>query len=211
MGKKKRIMPEVSEEKKIGRRELLVKAGRGAFLVSMGPILAGCDYVAGSGDSITGAESNNAANGNESTEEKKKFYFAVLSDTHIVTDYSSKQNQIMDLTVSLLNSYNPVIDFVAITGDCVDSLPEDGYDYYFNNYTELDFLAKFKEKLNMPLYPAMGNHDYYSNYGRGKTEVTPEKEAREDVFIEKLGMPGPYYAVEHKGVKFLLSKFNAAG
>ncbi len=191
--------------KKIDRREFLVKAGKGTFVISMWPFLSQCaddeqlgDNSGNNGDvNPTGIDSNG-------DKPKSKFYFAVLADTHIVTDDSVTQNQIMAMTVELLNNHNPPIDLVLVAGDCVDSLPSDEYDFYFNNETELDYLARFKADLNMPLYLSMGNHDYYtqSNLSERIPDQDSKMAVRETVFAEKLGLPGPYFAAEHMGVKF---------
>ncbi len=190
---------------KLDRREFLVKAGKGTFVISMWPILSRC----ADDEELNNSKGNNEnvnPTGVDSNEDKpkSKFYFAVLSDTHIVTDDDATQNQIMAMTVDLLNNHNPPIDLVLVAGDCVDSLPSDEYDFYFKNETELDYLARFKSDLDMPLYLSMGNHDYYtvSNLLERIPEQDQKLAVRETVFSEKLGLPAPYFSAEHMGVKF---------
>ena len=131
-----------------------------------------------------------------------RFLFAVISDTHIWSDPEALQNRIFEQTAAILNSHSPPIDFVVLTGDIVHKLPSDDptlYDEY--PYTPLGEFVRLASLLAMPLYPVMGNHDYYTGQ-KINDVITSDRHGRERLFMEKAGMPGPYYAFEHRGVTF---------
>ncbi len=130
------------------------------------------------------------------------FLFAVISDTHIWSDPDAIQNRIFQETAHIFNNHNPPIDFVVLTGDIVHKLPSDDPTLYDENpYTPLGELIRLTSLLKMPLYLIMGNHDYYTGQ-KINDVITSDRRARERLFMDKAGMPGPYYAFEHKGIKF---------
>ena len=143
---------------------------------------------------------DNASNKDQDTQ--SSFLFGVVSDTHTMADANAPENQIFSYTIQVMNEHKPPIDFVVITGDTVDSLPSDDPGYYDQNVnTALDQLIYLKTELTMPVYLVLGNHDYYT--GNCILPIpTRKKEAREHLFMEKVGLPGPYYVFEHRGVKF---------
>ena len=167
----------------LGRRQFLKRIGKGFLIVSMHPVLSRCGSKDPAGNTRT-------------------FRFAVISDTHILPHAFSLQNFVFSLTADLFNDHDPPLDFVFCTGDVLDTLPSDDPAFYDENTnTVLHQFITLKSKLRMPLYLVMGNHDYYT--GNALIHLpTPQKEAREALYMDRLGMPGPYYAIEHLGVKF---------
>jgi len=129
------------------------------------------------------------------------FLFAVISDTHIAGRDDEPQNQIFRETAEVFNRHVPPIDFVVCTGDLVERLPSDDPDYYRTHRdTPLDEFISLVSLLAMPLYGVMGNHDYYS--GGILPIPTRHATAREELYVERGIVPAPYYAFEHRGVKF---------
>lgn len=146
------------------------------------------------------------------------FYYAIVSDTHIVDDVyfaadgvegNALDTETMAYTAErftaardFLNGLAPALDMVFLPGDFIHNYPtvELGYDnpedmaYYMNNRTRLDVAKDITDGFNVPVFIGYGNHDY--DVGRISHAFT------EDLFFEKLRLPR-YYAVEHKGVKFI--------
>jgi hypothetical protein len=165
----------------LGRRQFLVETGRGLLLLGLSPLLSRC------GNSGTGGDG--------------PFTFAVISDTHVVSEEQALQNKVFSQTVEILNAFTPKLDFVVATGDIVDCLPSDDPDYYDQNYTGLHRLLDLASGFRMPLHLTLGNHDYYTGGGPFQN-LTEFKQQREQLFMDRTGMPGPYYSFVHRGVKF---------
>lgn len=172
-----------------GRRRFLKTAGRTVMATAMWPVLTRC----GETEPAPGA----------SPVAPSPFRFAVISDTHIVPDTDALQNEVFSQTVGVLNAHDPALDLVVITGDVVDRLPSDDPDYYRrHDDTALDRLLVLQEALEIPLHLVLGNHDYYTDAGPIHIPLpTTRKAEREQLFMDKVGMPGPYYAIRHKGFK----------
>jgi hypothetical protein len=169
----------------LGRRRFLKQTGKGLLLVTLSPVLSRCGTGSPGDGPVPAAD----------------FCFAVLSDTHILKEKDAMQNKIFGLTVEILNAFSPAIDFVLTTGDVVDYLPSDDPAYYPENDTALNRLAEMSAGLRMPLHLVLGNHDYYTG-GEILHVLTEKTAARELLYQERMGMPAPYYAFEHRGVKF---------
>ncbi len=172
----------------LGRRRFLQQSGKGILLLGLSPVLSRCG-----GDATPAGENGGGPEGS--------FAFAVISDTHLLGDSESLQHEVFTLTVEWLNAFSPALDFVVITGDVVDFLPSDDPAYYDENESALHRLQELASGLRMPLHLVLGNHDYYTG-GEILHGLTKDKPARERLFMDRMGMPGPYYAFEHRGVKF---------
>jgi len=190
---KRKISPPLIEETDhtsqplLGRRRFLKETGRGLLLVGLAPVLSRCGTAP---VPVDGPDDPEGA-----------FHFAVISDTHVVDREPSIQNDVLSLTVEMLNAFSPALSFVVATGDIVDYLPSDDPAHYEENHTALDRLQEITAGLRMPLHLVMGNHDYYTG-GEIVHRLTDRKREREQLYMDRLGMPGPYHAFEHQGVTF---------
>ncbi len=135
------------------------------------------------------------------------FYFAVIADTHIIDNFYHGHESNAEDTESLqhtsanlisartlINSLDPPIELVFLAGDYFHNYPSTDYDFYFKNTTRLDNAKKITDGFKMPVHIGFGNHDY------DVPEVSREMSHR--LFEAKFGAK-PYYAVEHKGYKFI--------
>jgi 3',5'-cyclic AMP phosphodiesterase CpdA len=172
----------------LDRRRFLRQTGKGLLCIGLSPLLSRC------GGDIT------APRGDDRNPDEN-FAFAVISDTHLLGDSDPLQHEVFGLTVEWLNGFSPALDLVVITGDVVDFLPSDDPAYYDENHSALHRLQELTSGLRMPLHLVLGNHDYYTG-GEILHGPTQDKPARERLFMDRMGMPGPYYAFEHQGVKF---------
>ena len=166
----------------MGRRRFLKQTGKGLLVLSLSPVLSRCG-------------------GGDPGDPDETFHFAVLSDTHIFEREDAHRHTVMADTVTWLNTFSPALDFVVITGDVLDYLPSDDPAHYHEHHTSLHRLREFADGFRMPLHLVLGNHDYYTG-GPVWHPPTSDRPARERLFMDWMGMPGPYYAFEHRGVKF---------
>jgi len=138
--------------------------------------------------------------GDDDTGEDDVFYFAVITDLHLKADPEHPNNQNLAETVEILNGFEVPIDFVLLGGDLVDELPSEDpafYDTY--DGTALHRLAELLDGFEMPVYPVLGNHDYFVEGPGFENQLVEDRAARETLFTEFLGLPGLWYAVEHRG------------
>ena len=142
------------------------------------------------------------------------FYFAVISDTHIIDSfYKGPENSPEDtesmfhtrerLTSArdLINSLSPSIEQVFLPGDYFHDYPSADYDFYFKNRTRLDVAKEITDGFRMPVHVGFGNHDY--DVPRVSREMSHQ------LFAVKFNLK-PYYSVDHKGVRFIMLN-NALG
>ncbi len=142
-----------------------------------------------------------------STRAGRFFYFAVVADTHIIDDfYHGQESNALDTESlqhsaanlisarTLINSLDPPIEQVFVAGDYFHNYPSTEYDFYFKNKTRLDNAKAITDGFKMPVHIGFGNHDY------GVPGVSREMSHR--LFEAKFATK-PYYAVEHKGYKFV--------
>ena len=144
-----------------------------------------------------------------SLEDARYFRFAIIADTHIIDDFyhghesnafdtESLQHSAARLSAAreFINKLSPPMDHVFLAGDFVHNYPSTDYDFYFKNTTRFDNAKNLIADFKMPVHVAFGNHDY------GVPEVSREMSHR--LFEAKFAVK-PYYAVEHKGWKFLVT------
>ncbi len=129
--------------------------------------------------------------------------FAVITDLHVKADPERLNNQVLAETIEILNAMEQPPELVLLTGDLVDELPSDDPVYYEENSTAVHQLAELLAGFAMPALPSLGNHDYFTNDGVLENEITGDPEAREVLMMEHLGMPGPWFRRDHRGVAFL--------
>lgn len=85
------------------------------------------------------------------------------------------------LTAIVDSLNNQPIDFVVHLGDLID-----------RDYVSFDPLLQILNKLKMPVYHVLGNHDF--SVKQDEIKAVPKK----------LGMPARYYSFENKGLKFIV-------
>lgn len=136
------------------------------------------------------------------------FRFAVIADTHIIDDFYDRQesNPLDTATVKLsreslirtrtaIHALNPAPDMVFVVGDFFHDYPSEDYDFYFKNVTRIDHAKAITDRFKMKVYPGFGNHDY--------AVPKVDRALSHRLFAQKLGVK-PYYAVDHKGCRFLM-------
>lgn len=137
--------------------------------------------------------------------ESPNFKALVLSDTHISSD-TSKTNRLQRLVNKINASYFPGVELVFVTGDVVSSV--------FGKYTpenpdtsdnRLRRAVSVLRQLKIPFYLAMGNHDHKIGNFRDSDAAWPEAEIKA-MWKNWQAQTGfePYYAVTHRGWKFLI-------
>ncbi|MDX2153353.1 MAG: metallophosphoesterase [Bryobacteraceae bacterium] len=135
------------------------------------------------------------------------FRFGVIADTHIIDGfYKGPESNELDTQSILksserltaarahLNALKPALEHVFLIGDYFHDYPSTDVDFYFQNKTRIDFAKELTDGFAMPVHVGFGNHDYFV------PKMT--REASHELFRRKLGVK-PYYAVDHKGVKFV--------
>lgn len=143
----------------------------------------------------------------ERAADKRFFRFAIIADTHIIDDfYKGPEGNALDtetifkttdrLTAArnVINNLNPAVEKVFLVGDYFHDYPSTDYDFYFKNKTRVDNAKALTDGFKVPVHVGFGNHDY------AVPKVSREMSHR--LFKDKLGIE-PYYAVEHRGYKFI--------
>lgn len=174
------------------RRRMIQALGAGSLLLNGGALslAAGCDGADGDDDSAGG-------------EGGEPIRFAVITDMHLKPDADHANNQVMAQTVAILNAMDPPLDLVLMTGDLIDELPSDDPAYYeVNPDTALQRTEELLAGLTMPWLAALGNHDYYLSGGGILNDLTDDLPAREELLVERLGLPGLWFRHDHAGVAF---------
>jgi hypothetical protein len=138
----------------------------------------------------------------------KRFYVALLADTHIIDDFYVKgsENGVEDnesilvtmprLTAArdFINSLSPAIEQVFVLGDYFHNYPSTDYDFYFKNKTRLDNAKAITDGFRMPVHIGFGNHDY-------DVKHVP-REMSHRLFKAKFNTD-PYWALDYKGIRFV--------
>jgi hypothetical protein len=135
------------------------------------------------------------------------FHVAFVADSHVIDDfYVGPENSPEDtesifrtaerLTAArgVINDLRPKIERVFLIGDYFHDYPSDDIDFYFKNLTRIDRAKAITDGFEMPVHVGFGNHDY--------AVQRVSRAASHELFRRKLGL-SPYYAVEHRGFKFL--------
>jgi 3',5'-cyclic AMP phosphodiesterase CpdA len=109
------------------------------------------------------------------------FSFAYISDAHIQhisgTKFVRNWDRGLIRAVAEANLLEPKPDFVLFGGDLAQ----------LGTKAELDHGAEILSKLNYPLHPILGEHDYYLDLGEYWSKLYGEH----------------YYSFDHKGVHFI--------
>jgi predicted MPP superfamily phosphohydrolase len=143
----------------------------------------------------------------EARPDSRKFYFAVIADTHIIdgfykgpenspedTESIFKTTERMIAARDTINALRPSMDLVFLVGDYFHDYPSADLDFYFQNRTRIDEAKTLSDGFKMPVHVGFGNHDY----------AVPKvsREMTHELFRRKLSLQ-PYYSVEHRGFKFV--------
>jgi hypothetical protein len=139
--------------------------------------------------------------------EPDTFHVALIADSHIIDDfYRGPENSPEDtesmfktaerLTAArgVINALRPKIERVFLIGDYFHDYPSADLEFYFRNATRIDHAKAITDAFEMPVHVGFGNHDYAIK--------KVSREASHELFRRKLGVE-PYYAVEHRGFKFI--------
>lgn len=137
----------------------------------------------------------------------KKFYFAVIADTHIIdgfykgpegnaedTDSIFKTRERLTAARAVINELQPAMELVVLVGDYFHDYPSTDVEFYFTHQTRIDEAKALTDGFRMPVHVGFGNHDY--------AVPNVSREATHELFRRKLSLR-PYYAIEHRGYKFI--------
>lgn len=167
-----------------------------AFLLA----LASCEAADPARESLaTGLSSGDAAAvpvAADVAETPPRFtYIACIADTHVVQD-DDPAAQYLRQAVQTINGLPLDIEGVFIAGDIVFNLPyETLQEYHDDPNDRFDIAQSILEGFEMPVYPAMGNHDH------DIPDVDPV--VTHQLFSEHFGVE-PYYAVDLGTWKFIV-------
>ncbi len=140
----------------------------------------------------------------DSGDSDERFWFAVITDLHIKADPEHHNREVLAQTLGILEDFEPPVSFVLISGDLVDDLPSDDPAYYEeHDDTALHVLEAELAASAVPCHVVMGNHDYYDEGGGLENSLTADMPGREQLFVQRLGMPAPWHSFDHQGVRFI--------
>jgi hypothetical protein len=140
--------------------------------------------------------------------EPTSFRIALLADTHIIDDYYvGPENGPLDTesilhsverlqkTQKIVNRIQPAVEQVFVAGDVIHDYGSTERAFYDSHRTVFDIAGELFRGFSAPVHIGFGNHDY-------DPKIIP-RAMTEELFKTKLGVPAPYYAVDHKGWRFL--------
>lgn len=125
--------------------------------------------------------------------------FVHISDTHIHGSPEAPSAGHVEQAVTLLNGVDFDADFVVVTGDLVDFLPDEYADPSQPGtiHTALQVL----DGLKWPYHALTGNHEYYRD---DSLNPTKDKAAREEFLAAMYDDGDQDYWFDHEGVRFVL-------
>lgn len=157
------------------RRDFLKKLGLGAFGVGYLGTATGC-----------------------SINKENSFRIVHLTDQHVTSRRSGDKGYMK--CIESINALDPAPDLVLMGGDMVF----DGLYTELDTYKESMQLYKIiSNKLNMPYYNCLGNHDVLGLSARRKVPADFDGIGRK-MIMEEMGMEEPYYSFNHKGWHFVI-------
>ena len=144
--------------------------------------------------------------GHRAREAESDFAFLVLSDTHISSD-TVKTERLRRFVQRVNRGAFPGVELLFITGDVVSNVY--GLRYTPENPDTSDNrvqrVISVLSELQIPYYLAMGNHDHKIASFRDSDWPWPQDElVRMQRLWKRMTGFDPYYAVEHKGWKFIV-------
>ena len=182
------------------RRSFLCGVGASALGAGMLPAVSGC------------------SSSDQADENDDSFSFVVISDTHVrlpgkpdEVTYENQENiDNLEGVVARINAELPDAACVVITGDMVGCLySDDTADYGIGEDNPAERFKSILDKLVLPYYPVLGNHDYQKGYDAVLEEgiMTEDIGRIEAVWKKVLGID-PYYADVIRGVRFIFLNSN---
>jgi 3',5'-cyclic-AMP phosphodiesterase len=132
------------------------------------------------------------------TNENTAFHFAHLTDMHV---RRLRRGHIgYAACIDHVNSLDPQPELVLMGGDMA-------FDGLYNEKDDfIDMIALFTEasnRLNMPWYGCIGNHDVLGLSSRRKVPVD-DPDIGKKLIMEACRMPSSYYSFNHKGWHFVV-------
>lgn len=137
----------------------------------------------------------------------RPFYFVVMGDSHIIDDYYVgpentpldsesifKTSERLQQARDAINALEIPIDAVFHIGDYIHDYPSNEWQFYLDHDTRFDRAKAITDGFTMPFYVNFGNHDY--------AVPKTDRAFTHALFREKFETE-PYYAVDHKGWKFV--------
>jgi hypothetical protein len=124
--------------------------------------------------------------------------FAVVSDLHLDGGFEDSISQNVAALFMDAAGRSPAPEFLAITGDLVDTLEEP---LVTGDGSNVDALKKLLALLAIPIETVLGNHDYYTD-GAFIFEMTGDPTGRTSFFQDEVGVE-PWYFTEHGGMRFV--------
>jgi len=124
--------------------------------------------------------------------------FAVVSDLHLDGGFDDSIAQKVAALFMDAAGRDPAPEFLAITGDLVDTLEEP---LVAQEGSNVDALQQLLGLLDIPVESVLGNHDYYSD-GAFIFEMTGDPTGRTEFFDNEVGIE-PWYFTEHGGMRFV--------
>ncbi len=131
-------------------------------------------------------------------DDNTSFYFAHLTDMHV---RRQRQGHIgYAACIASVNSLDTKPDLVLMGGDMA-------FDGLYNEKDEfIDMISLFKdasEKLEMPWYGCIGNHDVLGLSSRRKVEID-DPDIGKQLIMDACKMPSSYYSFTHKDWHFVV-------
>ena len=143
------------------------------------------------------------------------FQVIFVSDSHVIgpqytccsesegidNDSIMKTADRLQKVVDQINQMDPAPDLVFMMGDVVhDAYSSEDFSWYAENRNAFTVAVEILNQLNMPFYPAFGNHDYHYRCD----ESGHSKELSHQLFQSFFGVE-PYYSIPHKGWNFIVA------
>jgi Icc protein len=129
---------------------------------------------------------------------KDNFSFLHLTDMHVRRKRQGHKGY--EACIHSVNKNSSTAEFVLMGGD----LAFDG------NYTakdefidQVDLYKSISDRLKMPYYNSIGNHDVLGWNSRRKVSVD-DPDLGKKLIMDKLKMPNSYYSFNHKGWHFVI-------
>ena len=132
------------------------------------------------------------------------FYAVIVSDTHVSRD-ESKIERLDKLSKMINTGVLPKVEFVVNTGDVVSRVYGDYRpDTPDSSDNRLRRAVEAFNKLQVPWYFVMGNHDYKIGPDRDSDTYFPKEEIEmmEKIWKKETGF-NPYYSFDHGNWRFI--------
>jgi len=147
---------------------------------------------------ISGAGLSLAAPAYPQSKTDAAFTFLHLTDMHVRR--KRKGHEGYAKCIAAVNAMDPAPDLVLMGGDqAFDGMYTEKAEYL----DQLDLFKSISDRLQMPYYHCLGNHDTFGLSSRRKTTVD-DPDIGKGLFKEKMGLDNTYYSFNHKGWHFVV-------